>query len=397
MADPKLYLPPALSENTIRKLMSELSLPEPTAVKPLITAAAYHTIYLVTFSAEADLAFGPAQSNEPYGSVSLVLRVSGRHIPRIKTMNEVAAMKWVRDNTSIPIPAIVRFDATEDNAIGYEYTLLEKVHGVSIDTIYDTLDDAKLKHLIDQLTDYLIDLHRHEWHHSGGLSLDESGKIVPGRVLAETFWQGPEIAEYWGSDETVDSLNVCGPFSSYTAYVMGHIEQYIRNIEIHQSLEWMRDMIPRLGAFMAFLNDRSAELDGTRYILTHKDLHFGNIMCDPRTLQITAVLDWEFAAVLPLPLWSPGGGFLWSAKDESQESLLERDRLFQDIFTTLCGERDPGLLSDFNVKTQMPHKAILRVLNFVRAIVEVCPRGQKLDRAREWRITVEEALAELGV
>jgi hypothetical protein len=395
MADPRLYLPPALSENAIRKLILELSLPEPAAVKPLITAAAYHTIYLITFTADSGPALQPARPNEPDGSVSLVLRVSGKHIPRIKTLNEVAAMTWVRQNTKVPIPAIVRFDASENNAIGYEYTLLEKVHGVSIDTIYDSLNDAKIEHLISQLTEYLIDIHRHEWSHAGGLSIDEDGNLAPGRVLAENFWQGPEIAQYWGTDETVDSLNVHGPFNAYTDYIKGHIQQYIRNIEKHESLGWMRDMIPRLQRFIAWLDDHATELNKTKYILTHKDLHFGNIMCDPVTLQITAVLDWEFAAVLPLPLWSPGGGFLWSAKD-GPEALAERDRLFNGIFTKLCQQRDPALLSDFEVKKQMPHSAIAKVLNFVRAIVEVCPRGQRLDTAKNWRSLVEEALSDLG-
>lgn len=396
MADPRAYLPPGLHEDVIRKLVLDLSLPEPATIEPLLTSAAYHTIYLVVFGADSAAALHPARTNEPDGSISLVLRVSGKHTPRIKTLNEVAAMSWVREHTSIPIPAIVRFDASEDNAIGHEYTLLERVHGVSIDTIYDSLDDAKIGNLIDQLMDYLVDLHRHKWHHAGGLSVDAASEVVPGRVLAENFWQGPEIAEYWGSAEDVDSLNVRGPYDTYTDYVRSHVQQYIRNIERHEALEWMRELIPRLESFNAYLDDNALALNETEYILTHKDLHFGNIMCDPITLQITAVLDWEFAAVLPLPLWSPGGGFLWNAKD-GPEAIAERDRLFEDIFSKLCKERAPRLLSDFDVKKQMPHRAILKLLNFTRAIVEVCPRGQRIENVRKWRVTLEEALSELGV
>lgn len=396
MADPRLYLPPDLAEEVIRQLVEELSLPEPSIVKPLITSAAYHTIYLITFPGDAAAALHPAVANEPDGSISLILRVSGKHIPRIKTINEIAAMSWVRDNTSIPTPAVVRFDSSEDNAIGYEFILLEKVQGVSIDKIYDNLDDGKLEKLISQLTEYLVELHRHEWNHAGGLSIDDDNKIVPGRVLAENFWQGPEIAEYWGEAEDVDSLNVHGPYDTYTDYIRSHIQQYIRNIEKHTSLDWMRDLIPKLAAFNAYLNDHANELNKTKYIFTHRDLHFGNIMCNPDTLQITAILDWEFAVVLPLPLWTPGGGFLWSAKD-GDEALAERDRLFKDIFSKICRDRSPSLLSDFDVKHQPPHKAIVEVLNFTRGIVEVCPRRRQIGSARAWRANVEEALGELGI
>ncbi|KAF7518979.1 hypothetical protein G7054_g13254 [Neopestalotiopsis clavispora] len=369
MADPRLYLPPVLSDAIIRTLVSDLSLPEPIAIKPLITTAAYHTIYLIIFSAADAPALHPARSFEDDGSVALILRVAGKHIPRLKTLNEVAAMTWVRNNCKIPIPAVVRFDASDRNAISHEFTLLERVRGVSVDTIYDQLDDGKIARLVSQLTDYLVELHRHEWTHAGGLSIDESKNIVPGRILAENFWQGPEIAQFWGDDATIDSLNVHGPFSSYADYVQSHIQQYIRNIEKHESLEWMRDLIPRLQGFLTFLQDRAAELNDTKYILTHKDLHFGNIMCDPETLEITSILDWEFAAVLPLPLWSPGGGFLWSAKDESPASIAERDRLFKDIFSKICEQRSPGLLADFDVKNQDPHKSIVDVINHVRYIV----------------------------
>ncbi|KAK6199088.1 hypothetical protein LQW54_010148 [Pestalotiopsis sp. IQ-011] len=398
MADPRLYLPPVLSDESTRKLVSDLSLPDPTTVKPLITTAAYHTIYLITFAADDASALHPAQTDKD-GSVSLILRVAGKHIPRIKTLNEVAAMTWVRKNCKIPIPAVIRFDASENNVIGHEFTLLERVRGVSIDTIYDTLDDAKIAHLVGQLTNYLTELHRHEWTHAGGLSIGEGGgEIVPGRILAENFWQGPEIAQFWGDGESIDSLNVRGPFGSYTEYLRGHIQQYIQNIEKHDSLEWMRDMIPRLRDFLDFVDARAAELNDTKYILTHKDLHFGNVMCDPETLEITSVLDWEFAAVLPLPLWNPGGGFLWSAKDESEASFAERDRLFKDIFTKICAERDPALLADFDVKNKEPHREIAKVLNFTRAIVQVCPRGQKLETAETtWRSTVENALHDLGI
>ncbi|KAH8668577.1 hypothetical protein BX600DRAFT_510662 [Xylariales sp. PMI_506] len=396
MADPKLYLPGALSDEVIRKLLTEVQLPVPVEIKPLKTIAAYHTIYLITFSStDSGSELGQLQPTEPDGSISLVLRVSGRHLPQIKTLNEVAAMKWVKAHTKIPIPEVVRFDASENNALGYEYTLMEKVPGVSVDTIYDTLDDGKKAYLISQITDYLIDLRHQECHHVGGLSLDEQGQVIPGRVLEETFWQTPEIAGIWGPDESVDTLNSLGPYVGYTGYVKGHIQQYIRNIELHQSLDWMRDLIPRLRRLNEYLDEHAEELDSTKYILTQRDMHFGNIMCDRETARITAVLDWEFAEVLPLALWSPGKAFLWNGQ-ETAEGMAEQDALYE-VFAKYCQERDPELLADFDVKTQHPHKSISRAMNYVRGIVEVCPRNQKAEAARSWRKTAEEALGELGL
>ncbi|KAI1869664.1 uncharacterized protein JN550_005645 [Neoarthrinium moseri] len=405
MADPTLYLPAVLEESSITQLLSGLGLPEPTTIQLLNTTAAYHIIYNIKFAEDIEdilqpNALGAGDSAASFAwkvrnPRSLVLRISGKHLPRIKTLNEVATMVWVRAYTKIPIPAVVRFDATENNAIGHEFTLLEKVDGVSVDSIYDGLEDWKKESLVRQLAGYLMELRCREWDHCGGLQLNQRGVPVPGRVVAETFWQGPELARYWPGNESVDSLNVGGPYTSYTAYVRGHIDQYIRNMEKHDSLEWMRDLIPRLYAFLIYLDQHAATLNDTRYILTQRDLHFGNIMCDPETATVQAVLDWEFSEVLPLPLWSPGSGFLWNAK-QTPESMTEQSRMY-GVFTKLCKAHWPDLLSDFEVKKEMPHKAISTILNFVRAVVEVCPRGQKADAARDWRKTAEMALTELGV
>ncbi|XXG96896.1 hypothetical protein Hte_003187 [Hypoxylon texense] len=392
MADPKLYLPPSLPETSIRELLRSLKLPEPATIGPLNTVAEYHSIYLLGFHSQDAAKLQPARPSEPDGRISLVLRVAGKHLPQIKTVNEVSAMSWVRENSGIPIPAVIAFDASDENPIEHEFTLLEKVPGVSVDTIYDSLDDTQRKFLVSQLTEYLIELHRHEWNHAGGLSMDLAGNVVPGRIVAENFFLAPEIAKYWTSDETVDSLNPKGPYETYTSHVKGNIEQYIRNILVHESLAWMRDLVPRLQVFISLLDQRADELNDTRYILTQRDLHFGNVMCDSSTAQITAVLDWEFAVVLPLPLWTPGGGFLWNGQ-HTTDGLLEQKRLYH-VFEQVCAERDPKLLEDFNPKA--PHDSIKKVLNYIRAIVEVCPRGQKAEAAREWRKMAEQSLDELG-
>ncbi|KAI1781294.1 kinase-like domain-containing protein [Hypoxylon cercidicola] len=373
MGDSKLYLPPRLSETSIRELLQSLNLPEPGAIGPLNTIAEYHSIYVIDFPPQDAAKLKPARTSEPDWRISLVLRVSGKHLPRIKTLNEVAAMSWVKKNTEIPIPTVIAFDASDDNPIRHEFTLLEKVPGVSVDTIYDSLDDAQKKFLVRQLTEYLIELRRHGWNHAGGLSMDPAGNVVPGRIVAENFFQAPEIAEYWGINETIHSLNPNGPFDTYTSY--------------------MRGVVPRLLAFNSLLDQWAGELNVTRYILTQRDLHFGNVMCDPSTAQITSILDWEFAVVLPLPLWTPGGGFLWNGQ-HTTEGLAEQRRLCE-VFEQVCAELDPALLGDFEPK--LPHDNIKKILNYVRAIVEVCPRGQKADAARDWWKLAEETLSKLGV
>lgn len=61
----------------------------------------------------------------------MVLRVSGRRLLGIKTMNEIGVMTWLSKNTTIPLPEIIAYDISVDNPIGHEYTLLSQVQGVT--------------------------------------------------------------------------------------------------------------------------------------------------------------------------------------------------------------------------------------------------------------------------
>ena len=100
MGTTETYLPPTFSEDSIIQLTTSLDLPAPTRVSPLQERAAFHSIYLIHFEPN-DSTKIPA-CTEPDGSIDLILRVSGRQLPRIKTLNEVGVMAWVRENTSIP-------------------------------------------------------------------------------------------------------------------------------------------------------------------------------------------------------------------------------------------------------------------------------------------------------
>lgn len=248
-------------------------------------------------------------------------------------------MKWVKANTSVPVPAVVRFDAGEANPLGHE-----------------------------------------------------DGTVVPGRVVDETFWQAPDIERYWAGRETVSSLNVGGPYRSYSAFCAGYVDKFVYAIERHDRLAWMRDLVPRLRTFAALLSENHGVveelgLDGVKLILAHKDLHFANIMLDPLTGKITSILDWEFAGIVPASRWNPVKAFLWNTK-QGAASKKEQNMLMS-VFGGICKEKGIAVLEDARVNE---HQEAMQ-----GAIVEVGPRGEKEDALRRWRGMAEESLAKFKV
>lgn len=219
-------------------------------------------------------------------------------------MNEVGVMAWVQQNTSIPVPSVLRFSEKESNCIGHEFTLLEKAPGVSLDNTYGNISDKNKRRIVEQLTDFLVQLHSKPWTPGrvGGLVL-QNGNISPGSALEETFWQVPDIEKYWPG-ETTDSLNPLGDsFDSYTSYATAARGCYVHAIESHPSLDRFRTMLPEIRRFLLAVQSERyrVKLNDAQYILAHKDLHFANIMCDPTSseMAITAILDWEFSGIVP--------------------------------------------------------------------------------------------------
>ncbi|KAH8175219.1 phosphotransferase enzyme family protein [Sarocladium implicatum] len=392
MGTPKEYLPPRLDDDTITNLLVSLDLPAPSRIQPLDAAAEYHSIYLLLFN--KDLASSiPARQKED-GSIELILRVSGRHLPGYKTRNEVGCMTWIRNTTSIPVPAIVRWSDNDNNPTGHEFTLLEKVPGVSVDKVYKNLDSSQRRYLVEQLVVFLAQLHNHPWPASvGGLILQPNGTVELGPPVEETLWQQPDIDKYWPG-ETLESINALqqGPHSSFTAYVTASCHKYCYAIQTHSSLERFRDMIPSIHRFLERINTPQWRdvLDDTKYVTAHKDLHFANIMCDPASLRITSILDWEFSGVVPAPMWDPSKAFLWNASSDATANTEKYE--LRKVFEVVCEEK--GLQNILNdMKPSSEQQKMMTAVSYVRAITEVCPRGQCQDLVDKWK---EEALTAMS-
>ncbi|OTA64003.1 hypothetical protein K449DRAFT_463937 [Hypoxylon sp. EC38] len=291
MSTPQDHLPEAITHDAINELLASISLPKATNIAPAKVTAAYHSIYMV---------FLP---------------------PNEKTSHRELILK----NTTIPIADLVTYDDSSNNPIGYEYTLLAKVPGETLSDVYSTLGEQHISKILDQLADILEQLHRHEWDEIGGLNLDAQGEIRPAQIVDETFWTVPEL-KLWPPGETTASLNIAGPYANYTDYVSAQIRQYIRLIQLHDKLAFMRNDISRLEAFLITISSRATELNRTKLVLAHKDLHFANVMYDRGTGRITAILDWGFSCIVPCQQWNPRRAFLWNGQD-GEASMAEKKRL----------------------------------------------------------------------
>ena len=176
-------------------------------------------------------------------------------------------------------------------------------------------------------------------------------------------------------------------------WLSAYVNKHVGAIEIHQSLKWLSESdIGLLRRFVDCINqpEVAALLNDVPLRAAHRDLHFGNIMVNPESLDITGILDWEFAQVVPFPLWRRS--FLWNAKHDA-ESYAETEKQYakwkEIVESTEDGKR---MLEGAEWKSPR-QEAAWNVCNYLRCIVEVCPRGQKEKESRQWWQVVLKNLA----
>lgn len=367
-------LPKAITSDVV-DLLASLHLPIPVSVDPLDSSSgAFHSIYIITFDATSAI-----QASVHDGFKRLVLRISAGELPGIKTMNEVAMIKWVRENTGIPAPAIIAFDHTRNNALKNEYTITEYVIGKPLSEAHEQIRDCN--HLVNQIIDYLVELYRNPFDHVGGLQID-NGTFSPGPMTEWHFWTTKDT-QYW--DDPL-SMNAVGPFGNYAEYCIDTMRMFKKAIDHHPLLEFLRSL--PLNQLIDTFDQEEENIASSRYVLAHRDFHFGNIMFDIDRQEITAIIDWELAAILPYQLWNPGN-FLWTGGNTTK---AEEDKAgFIALFENLCRKRQVDYLLDTSFISQ--DQALMQeVTHLLRKLVNAYLRGWQRSHINQFRQHLEEII-----
>lgn len=120
------------------------------------------------------------------GDRHFVFRVSKPVFPWFKVESEVATMHYVATKTTIPVPHVYAYDSSSDNALGYEWILMDKIAGSSF---YDLQSDMSMEERLDvakTVADWVHQLHSLQFESIGSVYFDQD-------LAAEDTEQEPGI------------------------------------------------------------------------------------------------------------------------------------------------------------------------------------------------------------
>ncbi|KAL2024490.1 hypothetical protein VTK56DRAFT_8301 [Thermocarpiscus australiensis] len=230
-----------------------------------------------------------------------------------KVANEVRVIEFLRENTTIPLPCIRCWGSTDESPAQLgSFIIMDFIEGVRLSSylkqpmeddqgdliLNPAIDEATLDAIYDQLADYLLQLCRLEFSSIGAISKDETSKTwaVTGRPL--TF------------DMNVLATNTGFPADRFPTAPFDRASDFFcsiaRQLDLHLKTQRNlskneEDVRRRFIARRQFsrLIPKYCIDDTGPFKLFCDDLQPANMLIDPNTLRITALLDFEFTNSMP--------------------------------------------------------------------------------------------------
>ncbi|KAK8177123.1 kinase-like domain-containing protein [Phyllosticta citrichinensis] len=240
--------------------------------------------------------------------------------PDGKLRREVAVIKHIQANTSIPVPAIHFWGMSADNNLGLgPFMIMDYVDGLKLGELWKDptasrlsrhlkkdISDRDLRIVHRQMARFLLELYKLRFDKIGSLVMDDDGQMsVQGPPLT---WTMQEIEAHSGIKAGGDRLE---PFESSTEY-----------------FDWITDMdwqhLEEQFNSVVTLPTRVPKYDSAPFGLVCDDFRYGNMLINnEQDLHIMAVLDWEWSYTAPLQLCHSPPRALWG-KLPNDLSLSER-------------------------------------------------------------------------
>ncbi|KHN96096.1 phosphotransferase enzyme family protein [Metarhizium album ARSEF 1941] len=334
-----------------------------------------------------------------------------------KLESEIATMSLVAERTTIPVPNIIAYSLAETSDPLSTYIIMEYVDGgtLSIQRL-QSATAAQRDNLYKSLAQVYIQLRRLEFPAIGRLASSPRGFQVCRRALTIDV-NGLQIeglnpfatqASYHAGNDTLDSAN------EYIAMRLQISWNAFLNSRNNIEPGMAASVLYHLQLFCKHVEKwKDATLDRGPFVLAHGDLGPQNLIVDD-SLEIRAVIDWEWSRVIPLqlftpPLWLTGrdNRFVTAPKSykfyltialshfleavKTQElSTFNQDRLFQE-WTSRKDNAEPLVANALENWTDIDWFAYLylsrgdddKLEEEVRSFIEADPIRSLITRMKE--------------
>lgn len=236
---------------------------------------------------------------------SLLMRVSLPVCPHRKTRGEVATLRWIRENTTIPVPTVLDFDDSNKNEIGFEWIMMELMPGTVAWRRWRHMTMAQKVFLTQRIAECQAQLFRRG---SSAASFRGIGTLESTSSKQQSFTIEQLVSMEYFMGQRIEYDVPRGPFGSSHDWLESFLSVLILEQEksaattededdkenysaMAQVAKRLLGLLPKIFPPVQTLPERTA--------LYHGDLGLANILVDDEG-NLTAIVDWECVSTMPL-------------------------------------------------------------------------------------------------
>ncbi|KAI1148588.1 phosphotransferase enzyme family-domain-containing protein [Nemania diffusa] len=252
-----------------------------------------------------------------FDNQAFVMRVSLPVCPRTKTEAEVATLDWVRLHTRLRVPHVKAYDSSRNNPLGFEWVLMEKLHGKPLSQCWSSWTYGLKRRLVRQIADFTAATFNKAFQDGIG-SISKAASNSDGRTHDHN--RGPffETSDWVRSRLQFALSDLTSRLSSTTSEAEKEM--------LHRMVELTR-RIERLMPKFISSSDNIASQETTLYtaeegpaltMLFHDSLSLDNMLVDDQGV-LRGVLDWQCIPCVPLQEGCQFPAFLQQKYDRFRE------------------------------------------------------------------------------
>ena len=262
---------------------------------------------------------------------------------------DIATLRFVTQNTNIPVPAILYVDQSRENAIGSPFMFQARLKGVSLFTVWPELSHPQKLRVATELGHIIRTMLTIRNSVGGEIVLvaneeqadDATVRIAPFKFFSLADLQDPENKATPTIETTTDfqcTAESVPLLSDELLRVFNSILSDMRQRNPDSTWEEYEGMVQMVKVLSA-----EGWLEETFWCLNHLDFECRNIHIDPEAAEnepmITAVLDWDSAVIGPNFMSCRPPHWIWAWSDDDGKSQSS-DPLDEDSEPTTYDEPD---------------------------------------------------------
>ncbi|KAK3900004.1 phosphotransferase enzyme family-domain-containing protein [Staphylotrichum tortipilum] len=215
---------------------SALNLPaSPSNTIKFLAQGAFNKVYVITLAEK-----------------EVIARVTLPVDPKWKTLSEVATLRWVCKNTSLPVPEVISYKVDRANPIGFEWIVMSKMPGKPLGEVWRDVSFSAKEATVRRLAVFCAETFRAQLRGIGNLFLGHGEEdltsvtrstttgTVPGSLAQScgSFRVGRIVSSEFNWENRIHVNVSRGPFSSSREWILARLE--LAEIECRRGLSHLQ-------------------------------------------------------------------------------------------------------------------------------------------------------------